>query len=141
MAGQVVLRKVAAFPRHRHLGKKPSIRPLGTILSTRTISPGDSSTLQNREGQGYSLPGPSRNKFPSDPRFFSLIIVARASCVDLAGSLGFQKDLNHTLPMCAGPHMSCRGTRCLRRVCSQSDAKAAHPISQKLSSRTLLSSS
>lgn len=124
-----MLEKVSAFPWHRHLGNKPSIRPLGTILSTRTISPGDSSTLQNREGQGYSLPGPSRNKFPSDPRFFSLIIVARASWVDHAGSLSFQQDLSHTLPMCAMPHMSCRSMGCLRRVCSQSDTKAAHPIS------------
>lgn len=124
-----MLEKVSAFPWHRHLGNKPSIRPLGTILSTRTISPGDSSTLQNREGQGYSLPGNSRNKFPSDPRFFSLIIVARASWVDHAGSLGFQQDLSHTLPMCAMPHMSCRSMGCLRRVCSQSDTKAAHPIS------------
>ncbi|XP_019810307.1 transmembrane protein 216 isoform X1 [Bos indicus] len=69
-------------------------------------------------------------------RFSSLIFVARASCVDLAGSLGFQKDLSHTLPMCAVPYMSCKSTRCLRRVCFQSDAKAAHAIPQKLSSRT-----
>lgn len=130
MAGQVVLRKVAAFPRHRDLGNKPSIRPLGTVFSTRTISPGDSATLQNREGQGWCLPGPSRNQLPSDLRFSSLIIVARASCVDPSGSLGFQQDLSHWFPVFAVPHMSCRNMGCLRRVCSQSDAKAAHRISQ-----------
>ena len=140
MAGQVVLRKVAAFPRHRHLGKKPSIRPLGTIFSTRTIS--QETLLHSSIGRGtagafLAFLGTSSLLTSG----FPVIFVARASCVDLAGSLGFQKDLNHTLPMCAVPHMSCRGTRCLRRVCSQSDAKAAHPISQKLSSRTLLSSS
>ena len=101
-----MLEKVSAFPWPRHLGDKPSIRPLGTIFSTRTISPGDSSTVQNREGQGYSLPGPSRNQFPSVPRFFSLIIVARASWMDHAGSLGFQQDLSHTLPhVCCAPHV------------------------------------
>ena len=124
-----MLEKVAAFPQHRDLGNKPSIRPLGTTFSTRTISPGDSSTLQNREGQGYSLPSPSRNQLASDLRFSSLIIVARASCVDLSGSLGFQKDLSYRL-RCAVPHMYCRSMGCLRRVCSQSDAKAAHRISQ-----------
>lgn len=30
MAGHVVRGRVAAFPQHRHLGHKPSIRPLGT---------------------------------------------------------------------------------------------------------------
>ncbi|XP_010831430.1 PREDICTED: transmembrane protein 216 isoform X1 [Bison bison bison] len=66
----------------------------------------------------------------------TLTAFSRASCVDLAGSLGFQKDLSHALPMCAVPYMSCKSTRCLRRVCFQSDAKAAHAIPRKLSSRT-----
>ena len=121
--------KGCSFSSAQTPGEKTQHKATGHHLLNKDHQPGDSSTLQNREGQGYSLPGPSRNKFPSDPRFFSLIIVARASWVDHAGSLSFQQDLSHTLPMCAMPHMSCRSMGCLRRVCSQSDTKAAHPIS------------
>ncbi|TKC51144.1 hypothetical protein EI555_004210, partial [Monodon monoceros] len=37
--------------------------------------------------------------------FSSLIIMAKASCVDRVGSLGFQQDLSCTLPVCAVPHV------------------------------------
>ena len=111
-------------------GEQTQHKTAGHHLLNQDHQPGDSSTLQYREGQGWCLPGLSRNQLPSDLRFSSLIFMARVSCVDLAGSLGFQKHLSHTLAMCAVPYMSCRSIGCLRRVCFQSDTKAAHPISQ-----------
>lgn len=128
--------KGCSFSSAQTPGEQTQHKATGHHLLNKDHQPGNSSTLQYREGHGWCLPGLPWNQLPSDLRFSSLIFVARASCVDLAGSLGFQKDLSHTLPMCAVPYMSCKSTRCLRRVCFQSDAKAAHAIPQKLSSRT-----
>ena len=128
--------KGCSFSSAQTPGEQTQHKATGHHLLNKDHQPGNSSTLQYGEGHGWCLPGLPWNQLPSDLRFSSLIFVARASCVDLAGSLGFQKDLSHTLPMCAVPYMSCKSTRCLRRVCFQSDAKAAHAIPQKLSSRT-----
>lgn len=94
MVGQVVLGKVAAFPQHRHLGNKLSIRPWAPS-SKQDHQPKRFSAVQHGGRQGCPPLGPPQNQFPADLKF-SLIIVARASCVDHVGSLGFQQDLSHT---------------------------------------------
>ncbi|EPY89641.1 hypothetical protein CB1_000089007 [Camelus ferus] len=57
-----------------------------------------------------------KNQFPSDLKFFSLIIVARASYVDCVGALGFWQDLSHALPVCAVPRVSHTSTPRLRTM-------------------------
>lgn len=138
MVGQWCPGKGCSFSSAQTFGQQMNIRPLGTIFQTRTVSLRDSSTLQYREGQGCAHLGPSQNQFPSDLKFFSLIIVARASYVDCVGALGFWQDLSHALPVCAVPRVSHTSTLRLRTVRSQGDAKASYPTSQRLSSRTFL---
>lgn len=61
--------KGCSFSSAQTPGEKTQHKATGHHLLNKDHQPGDSSTLQYREGHGWCLPGLPRNQLPSDLRF------------------------------------------------------------------------